>query len=627
MGKYNKLANEITTLVGGEKNIISLTHCMTRLRFKLKDETAVDEKSLSKLDGVVQVIRSGGQFQVVIGSNVPFVYEEIQKITGFKNENVGSLENEEKGLFNKLIDIISSCFSPMLSILCATGMIKGLNALFIFLNLYSATSGTYALINTIGDSVFYFMPVFLGYNAAKKFSLDPMVGLAIGLSLCYPGIQLNALSGVNPLGNLFGVEYFQTFMGIPFVANNYTGSVLPVLFLVAVAAKIQTVAKKIIPELLQSFFVPFTVLLITLPIGFLTIGPVINVLTNLLGDGLMVVQGWSPVLFSILVAFFWQVLVIFGLHWSLVPIFLMNFSNFGYDYIQPAIFSASFAQTAVILGMYFKLKDSKLKRLCIPAIVSGIFGITEPAIYGISLPKKKPFIISLFGSAIGGAIAGIMGINNYSMGGTGIFGLTTFISPEGSMYSVIWISIAIISSSLFSFLVTLLFWKDEEVTKQESSLKKVNNETKITLVSPLDGKVIPLEAVQDEAFSNGLLGEGVAIIPEDGNIYSPADGKISALFPTNHAVGIIAENGIEILIHIGLDTVELNGVGFKPYVKIGDTVAQGQLLISFDLEALSEKNYILETPIIITNSNSYETITKTPKDSIHHGEDLCTITI
>ena len=467
MGKYEQLAKDIVANVGGKENINSLTHCITRLRFKLKDESIANDDVLKNMSGVVTVMKSGGQYQVVIGNHVAKVYEDVLAVAGISGESSSTNSGEKMGAFNRLIDIISGSFQPFLGALCAAGMIKGLNALLIFLKVYTDTSGTYAMLNGIGDALFFFLPIVVGYTSSKKFGLNPMVGIVIGAALCYPSIQGTVLNAAEPMGEMMGVSYSTTFFGIPWVANDYTSSVVPVLAIVAVAAQLQKVAFMFIPELIQNFFVPFFVLLVALPLGFLVIGPIVSILTTALGDGFTWLFETSPLVYGILTGFFWQVLVIFGLHWSLIPLAFMNYGTLGFDQALVGMFGASFAQTAVIAAMYFKLKSQKEKELVLPAVISGICGVTEPAIYGLSLPHKTPFIFSMIGGAVGGAIMAVMNVKSYTMGGLGIFGVVNYITPDGDA-SGMWISFVCIAVSMvIGFVLTFVFFKDKSKTTEE----------------------------------------------------------------------------------------------------------------------------------------------------------------
>lgn len=632
MGKYHELAEKIVANVGGKENINSLTHCITRLRFKLKDESNANDDILKNMDGVVTVMKSGGQYQVVIGNHVPAVYEEVVSIAGLS----GDTEEESSGgsIFNRLIDILSGCFQPFLGALAAAGMVKGFNALLVFLKLYSNTSGTYTMLNGIGDAIFYFMPVILGYTSAKKFKLHPMVGIVIGSALCYPAVQGSALQAVfeSTAGagaaapySLLGLPAYDTFLGIPWVGGSYTSSVVPVIFIIAFAAQIQKLFKKIIPEVVQTFLVPFFVLLIALPIGFLVIGPIISILTDLLSSGFQGLMSFSPALYGLILGFFWQVLVIFGLHWSVVPLAIMQITQEGFSQVLTASFAASFAQTAVVAAMFFKLKDKKIKALCPPAIISGIFGVTEPAIYGITLPKKKPFIFSMVGAAAGGLYLMLNQVTSYTMGGLGIFGILNFINGEDAS-GVVNGAIGIVIAVVVAFILTFFFWKDNVVEEEiEIEIPKVMNKDIIT--SPVKGTVASLSTSKDDAFSSGALGKGVVISPENGKVVAPFDGTVMTVFPTKHAIGLISDNGMELLIHIGLDTVQLEGKYFETFVKQGDKVTRGQTLVTFDKEAIEAAGFSTEIPVIITNSDDYLDILEPQQKEINLNDDLITALI
>lgn len=609
MGKYRDLAEKIVNNVGGKENINSLTHCITRLRFKLKDEGKANDDILKNMDGVVTVMKSGGQYQVVIGNHVPQVYEDVIDYAGISAESGG--EASGGSIFNRIIDILSGCFQPFLGALSAAGMVKGFNALMVFFATttgafeYTAQSGTYLMLNAIGDAIFYFMPIIVGYTAARKFGLNNMVGMVIGAALCYPAIQASTLAAAFPDGaphSLFGLPAYETFLGIPWVAGNYTSSVMPVIFIVAFAAQIQKIAKRVVPEIVQTFFVPFFVLLISLPVGFLVIGPIISGATDLLSLGFNSLMAFSPAIYGLVLGALWQVLVIFGLHWAVVPMAIMQMTENGFSQVLAGSFAASFAQTAVIVAMFFKLKDKKLKTLAIPAIISGICGVTEPAIYGLSLPKKKPFIFSCIGAAIGGMIMMINGATSYQMGGLGVFGIVSYIAPDGNAQYA-WISIiSILVAMAISFGLTMALWKDDAVEVTEAPQMEVRKEI---VTSPVAGQIMPLSTASDEAFAQGVLGKGVVIHPTKGEVVAPFDGTVMTIFPTKHAIGLVSDNGLELLIHIGMDTVQLNGEHFTSYVKQGDKVKRGQKLVSFDIEAIKAAGYSVETPVIVTNHADY----------------------
>lgn len=633
MGKYYDLAEKIVENVGGKENINSLTHCITRLRFKLKDESKANDDVLKNMDGVVTIMHSAGQYQVVIGNHVGQVYEDVVDMTGLGGES-SEPEEASGNLFDRLIDVISGIFQPFLGALSAGGMIKGLNALLVAAGVLTDQSGTYIVLNAIGDAIFQFLPIAVAVAAAKKFKVNQYVGLVIGGALCYPAIQLSAIAveGAKPLytlfaGSLFESPVYMTFMGLPFVANNYTSSVIPSILIVWLASKLQRPLRKVIPEVIQNFFVPFFLLLIALPVGFLVIGPIITILTNMLATGFDSLLAFSPILFGLIVGFFWQVLVMFGLHWSLIPIAILQLGTMGYSTALTGMFGASFAQTAAVAAMYFRLRDPKEKALVVPAVISGICGVTEPAIYGLSLPKKKPFIYSMVGGAVSGAFMTAMSVRSYVMGGLGVFGIPSYINQQngdtsGAIYSVI----AIVIASVIGFALTFFFWKDDTVVAEVKEGQKAVEVRKEIVMAPVTGKMMPLSTAKDQAFAQGALGKGVVIHPTVGEVVAPFDGTVMTMFPTKHAIGLVSDNGLELLIHIGLDTVQLDGKYFESFVEQGAKVKRGDKLVTFDIKAIEAAGYSVETPVIVTNTADYLDIIESDKqDDICNNDELLTV--
>lgn len=611
--KYEQLARDIIQHVGGKENVNSVVHCITRLRFKLKDEQKADTETIKNMDGVVTVMKSGGQYQVVIGNHVPDVYKAVVEVGGFQNQSPVKEEGAPQGsLFSRFIDIISSIFTPVLGVLAATGMIKGFNALFVALGWLDNTSGTYQLLNAIGDSLFYFFPIFLGYTAIKKFGGSPFIGMAIGAALVYP--TLSTLTAGDPLYTVFTGTMFEspihiTFLGIPVILMTYSTSVIPIIIAAFFAAKLEKFLKTIIPDVVKMFIVPLLTLLIVVPLTFILIGPIATWAGMLLGSATVAVYNLSPLIAGLFLGGFWQVFVIFGLHWGLVPVAINNLTSLGADPVLALVFAASFAQIGAVLAVFLKIKNQKIKTLSIPAFISGIFGVTEPAIYGVTLPLKKPFIMSCIGGAVGGGIMGIMGTQVYIIGGLGVFGYPSNISPEGITTGFYGSLIGTAVAFVVGFVLTYLFGgvnkavaatPQSEVTPvaKEVSATTVSHEQ---IVSPLKGNVVRLKDLSDVAFSSGSLGQGVAIEPTEGKLVAPVSGMVSALFPTHHAIGITTESGAEILIHIGMDTVQLEGKYFKAHVTQGEFVEKGQLLIEFDMKAIEQTGRVLTTPVIVTN--------------------------
>ena len=638
MTVYETLAKEILNYVGGKDNVNSLTHCITRLRFKLKDASIAQDEALKNLEGVVTVMKSAGQYQVVIGNQVQDVYEQLVPLLHAEQPQTVQGAEKEK-LLDRFVDIISGIFQPILGIMAACGMIKGLNMLFMTLGLYAETSGGYMIINAIGDALFTFLPLFLGYTSARKFGLKPMVGLVIGGIMCYPGIQSSALSGsLKPLytmfeGTMFASPVYIDFFGIPVISMDYTSTVIPVIFIVYFASKCEKLFSKFVPDLVKFFFVPMLTLLVALPVGFLLIGPVATFGSKIIAETIISIRNVSPMLAGGLVGLTWQILVIFGLHWGFIPVYINNIVTNGYDNVMMPFFACTFATSAVILVIMLKTRDRKMKELCLPNFISGIFGVTEPGIYGILLPLKKPFIISCIAGGIGGAFYGFCNFRKFSMGGMGIFEFPAMMEPDGSWGNLLVAVSGVLLTMIVAVILMLLFSREKEAGQSDKTILDTKEDEEsvedtpalledIVICSPLKGDVLELAQVEDAAFSAGILGKGCAIIPAEGEVYAPVDGILTTLFPTKHALGITSDDGVEVLIHIGLNTVQLNGEGFTAHVQQGARVSRGQHLLSFDLADLKDKGYCLQTPVIITNTNNYLEILSTMQKEVMQDDVL-----
>ncbi len=631
--KYEQLARDILELVGGKENVSALTHCVTRLRFKLKDESVAKTEELNKLKGVVTVRQSGGQYQVVIGNHVSEVYKDVCTVGNIATGDSSSDDSGgEKGSpLAQFIDMISNVFIPVLGLLAATGMIKGLTVLATSMGWLSTDSGTYHILNAAGDGLFYFLPVFLGYTAMKKFGGTPFIGMAIAVSLLHPAMS-DATAG-EPLYTLFAGTIFEspvyiTFLGIPVILMNYAQTVIPIVLASYVAAKFEKFCRKTIPSVVRSFLTPFATVLVIVPLTFLFIGPMATWAGDLLGAGALWLHNLSPIVLGVLLGGLWQVLVIFGIHWGLVPIAILNLATQGYCPVMTLQFGASFAQIAAVLVVIMKTKDTEVRALGIPAFISGIFGVTEPAIYGITLPRKKPFIASCIGSAIGGGIMGFFGTQLFAFGGMGIFGFPTRINPETGIDMAWWGAvIAVVVSMVVTFILTWIMYKEdaseEKVTEAPKFEAKPNRQQEV--YSPINGTVVELSDVSDPVFGKEVMGKGIAIQPKEGRVVSPINGTIATVFKTKHAIGLIDENGAEILIHVGIDTVQLDGEHFTAYVKEGDTVKVGDLLVEFDIEEIHAAGYETITPVIVTNTANYVDILSTIKGAVSEKEKLMTI--
>ena len=629
MGKYAELAKVIVENVGGKENVANLNHCITRLRFVLKDESKANTEILKNTDGVVTVVQSGGQYQVVIGNHVTEVFEDTMNVLGInadaKDEKAKVEIRNAKELFNFLIDTLSKIFQPILGPLAAAGMLKGVAALLVALGVPN-TSGLYLLIQGAGDGLFQLLPVFLAFTASNRFGLAPFTGMAIAAALIYPSL------GTMELFNK------ATLFGLPIIIpqGGYVSTVMPIIFAVLFASYVEKFFKKIIPTTVKLFLVPFFTILITYVATIFVIGPITSVASAAVGSGISALNAFNPVLAGGVLGGFWMIMVMFGLHWGLVPLMLMNISTIKYDIISALILGHSFALSGSVLAVMLKTKEKKVKEFSIPAIISGIFGVTEPAIYGIALPMKTPFIISCIVSGIAGLIGGLFNFRFYIFGGLGIFALPSAIKPGERIDFNLWVGvIMIVVSFVLAFILTMatrvpvLFGEERE--KKDTETPETDNSTaslgeKEVLGSPLKGNVKKLVDVEDAAFASEALGKGIAVVPTEGKVVAPIDGVIETLFPTHHAIAIVSEKGAEILIHVGVDTVKLEGRFFSPKVKEGDKVKKGDVLLEFDIEGITDAGYIITTPILITNTDNYlDVLSSDNKEEADFTEDLITL--
>ncbi|MEG0695038.1 MAG: beta-glucoside-specific PTS transporter subunit IIABC [Erysipelotrichaceae bacterium] len=608
MKDYSKLASDIIENVGGKDNIISVLHCVTRLRFKLKDDSLANTDALKKMSGVVTVMMAGGQYQVVIGNHVDDVFKVVCKQAGIDSGVTVTTDQKDKPKgFKAVIDFIMAATTPTLPLLCASGILKGILTLCLVAGIMSDKSGIYILLSAIGDAFFYFMPAFFGYNVSKKMNATPYLGMLIGIILCYP-----AINGVDI--NLFG-----------YVVNaTYSSSFLPVIFLAMLAAPVEKWLNKVLPDAIKTFFTPMLVLLIIVPMGFAFIGPFANQISSLLGQVITGLFNISPIIAGLVFGCIYQILVVFGVHGMITLASFMAVLSGTPDSIMAISIVVCFSQTAAVFAVYLKTKSEKLKDIALPAGISGIFGVTEPAIYGVTLPRIKTFIISCIGGAITGLLVGIFNIKMYTFAGMGVIGLTGLLNPANPQ--ILQILIAVLAGTIISFVLTMAVYKDAdfdlEDIKEDTSKLFVNKET---IVSPLNGEVLDLSEIEDQAFADGALGKGIAIIPSVGEVRAPFDGTIMALYPTKHAIGLVSNNGCQLLIHIGMDTVRLEGKFFETHKKQGDKIHEGELLISFDIDEIIKAGYSVQTPITITNTEDYLDIVNVAQKEIKAGDDLITV--
>ena len=624
--KNKQLAEVIIEHVGGKDNIISLVHCATRLRFALKDESKANAEFLKKQAGIITVVQSGGQFQVVIGNSVADVFNVIMQLTNLNEKPTNDAPPATpKGIVSKLIDLVSSIFIPALVVLVAGGIFKGIVAILQVMELVQADSPTLNFLNAIADAPFYYLPIILGFSAVKKFGGNPYVGMALGGALVHPSV-------VGMLGNRFELQ--TEFFSIPIKLIPYPSSVFPIILAAWFYSLLERNLNKIMHDSFKKFIAPLFGLIITVPLTFAVIGPVVSFLSDTVASGIIYVYQLNSVIASMILAALWQVMVVFGIHWGLVPFAMNNISVYQEDFMIPILFPAVFAQVGAVLAVMLRSKDPQVKTLASSSVLSGIFGVTEPAIYGINLPLKRPFIIGCISAMIGGGIVGYYHSVIYSFSFISIFSFLQLIPPTGineKFYAVVF-------GSLISFavatLVTYLFGipkdkkqnNENEIENSDSNNNKTDSDElvkTITIASPLTGQLIDLKEVNDVTFASGLMGKGAAIIPTIGEAVAPEDGEVVSLFRTKHAIGFQTKSGAEILIHIGIDTVKLDGQHFEAHVESGQKVKKGDRLVSFDIEAIKQAGFEVTTPIIITNSDDYIDVQCIfNQDNIQHGDAL-----
>lgn len=630
MAKYTELAEDILKHVGGKENVNSLKHCVTRLRFDLKDESKADDYYLKNRDGVVTVVKAGGQYQVVIGNHVPDVYAEVLQVGGLPAG--GSLDIDEgdapKGnLFDRFVSLVSSIFQPFLGPLAAAGIIKGIVAIMAACGLSAATSPMYVIFNAAGDGFFQFLPILIALTSARRFKVNEFTAIAIAAALVYPDIAtlVTALQKAGQ-GHVLGV--------IPFTlpAGGYLSTVMPSILAIWVASYIQKFFTKITPDVIKVFVVPFFTLLITVPLTFLVVGPVANTFSDGLTSLFQAIMNFSPIVFGLILGILWQVLVMFGMHWALVPLAILDVATNGSSTILSAAILPCFTQTGVLGAIMLKTKEEKVRTISMPAFISSIFGVTEPAIYGVTLPMKTPFYISCGVSGLMGAAMMALDIKTYSIGGLGVFVFPSLIGPDGNLSKVIIAIIIAIVGGVLAFLIQLFVRVpnlygggvakvEEKAEEAAPAPKEIQQEI---IASPLIGNVVPLDQVPDQVFASGAMGKGIAIDPTDGVIVAPAKATVNLVFPTGHAIGLTTENGVELLIHIGMDTVSLAGKGFKTYVEAGDVVEAGQKLIEFDLATIRDAKLPVITPVIVTNTADFDDVLTTKEARVNTGDYLLT---
>lgn len=615
---YEVLAKEIIEKVGGASNVSAVAHCMTRLRFNLKDDSKVNLEAVKAIDGVVGAVNKGGQFQVIIGTHVSKVFDSIQAVGNFDQSSSDEPE-EKKSVASQILDAIAGTFSPIIPAIAGSGMIKALLAVLTTFNWLSTDSQTYYILNFVSDATFYFLPFLLAFSASKKFKCSPYVAAALAGILLHP--NLGALA---ELGN--PVQYF----GLPVTLATYSSSVIPIILIVWVQSYVEKYAKKYSPNSVEIFLAPMITMLVMSILALVVLGPIGAIAGDYLAQGFTFLDEKASWLVPTIIGALCPLLVMTGMHYSLVPICLAQLATLGYDsFLSPGMMVSNIAQGVAAAVVAFKAKDQNMKSIAASSAITGVMGITEPALYGVNLPLKTPLYSAMIGGGCAGLYAGITGIRAFASSSPGLAALPVFIGGEGMsnfINAIISVAIAIVVTAV----AALVLVKIEVPESKENEIKEAKKDNiqlnkKVIIQSPMIGTVLPLSQVSDEAFASEAMGKGIAIIPEEGKVFSPVDGTIAMVFGTKHAIGLVSESGVEVLIHVGIDTVKLNGQHFNAYVESGQVVKKGDLLLEFDMDAIKEAGFSLETPVIITNTQQYLDIIETEESLIQVNKELLTI--
>ena len=609
---YKKLGEQIIEYVGGEENVVSLAHCATRLRFKLKDASLANKAKLENTNGVLKVIESGGQVQVVIGNTVSDVYQAIGTFTNITSGDDSDDEVKSEGnLLARAIDLVTSIFTPILGALAGAGILRGVLMLLTNFDILDPASGAHQVLFATADAIMFFLPMLLAVTSAKKFGATTSVAMVLAGALLHPNIT-NLFNQING-GYIDGIDFF----GIPIILMRYPSTVIPIIAGVWLLSKVEKFFNKRIHPAARNFLSPFLSLTIVAPLTFLIIGPIGVYLGEALGFGYTWLVGVSPILAGAVIGSLWQVFVIFGLHWGIVPIGWNNLAVFGYNSLSAMNGPSNFAQAGAALGVFLKAKKPEVKALAGSAALTGIFGITEPAIYGINLKYKKPFIIACIAGAMGGAIGAGVGAAARAPGIPGLLTLPIFAGPGFTGFLI-----GIAATYIVAAVGTYFFgYKDSKDEESETTLAEasVNDEA---ITNPIKGEVLPLEKMDDPVFASGSMGKGAAIIPTEGKVYSPVVGEIVMLFPSKHAIGIKSDSGAEILIHVGINTVELGGEHFTNHIEVGTKVKPGDLLLSFDLEKIKLAGYDMTSAVVVTNTDQYHEIELLEQGNFESGKSI-----
>lgn len=615
---YKSLAEEILRLIGGESNIASLVHCATRLRFTLKDEKKADTAKLKQTKGIMGVVSSGGQYQVIIGSDVSHVFKEIMGMTKLENSNAGE-EKDNRKIADKVIDTISGIFTPVLPAITAAGMLKAVLAILITTKLITNDSQTYQVLNFMADAGFYFLPILLANSAAKKFKVNPYMAMMIGGMLLHPTFT-GMITAAKEAGT--GIAVFG--MNIPLAS--YGSSVIPIILSVWLMSYVEPFADKVSPKAVKFFLKPLITAMVVGIATLVVVGPLGYIISDKVAVGIGAIEARASWLVPTIIGALSPLLVMTGTHYGIIPIGINNIMTLGYDtFVGPGMMVSNVAQGGAALAISLKTKDSEFKQLASTAGITGLCGITEPALYGVNLKTKIGLYASIIGGGIGGLFFGIFGVARYATGSPGLLTLPVYIGGD-SMSNFYYACIGVVISIVVAFIIAFALYKDsvdETVEEKKEEVKKAPaKEGMVTVCAPLTGEAVALSEVNDLTFAEEIMGPGMAIIPTEGKVVSPVNGTVAMIFETKHAIALVDDNGTELLIHVGLDTVKLGGKYFTAHVKAGDKVKVGSPLVDFDLNGIKGEGYDIITPVIVTNSAEYSGVLPINDRVVKMGEEV-----
>ncbi|EPC5667261.1 beta-glucoside-specific PTS transporter subunit IIABC [Serratia liquefaciens] len=611
---YKQLGLEILLQVGGKDNVSKLTHCATRLRMEFNDDSKVQAKAIESLPGVISVVERGGQFQIVVGNNVQQTFRAMQKEIGDLSGRQSEKNSQARGgVISQIISVISTTFTPVIPAITGAGMIKALLAILKLTGVIDAASPTYHLLDTIADAVFFFLPVLLAYGAAIKFECNPILAMTIAGALLHPNLAQMLAAGT-----------VIDFVGIPVRLADYAGSVLPIIFTVWLMSYIERFAEKVSPTMIKFFTKPMIILLVTAPLALVVVGPFGIFLNDLVAAGAAIVDGKASWLIPMLMGGLQPFLVITGTAWAMTPIATGQLSKNGFEMINgPGMLASNIAQGAATLCVAFRTKNKNLRQLASSAGFTALLGITEPSLYGVTLKLRKPLIAAMIGGGCAGIYAGLSGLVRYAFVSPGLAALPAFIgeNPMNIVHALITCAIAIV----VTFALTWMLGFDDPVEETGSGVSEAVSGDEQQIVSPLNGQLVALAQVNDDVFSQGLLGQGVAIRPQEGVLRAPLTGEVVTFLPSMHAVGIKGDNGVELLVHIGIDTVNLAGQHFTSELKVGDRVQVGDELVRFDLAAIVELGYDITTPVLVVNSEALPQLNCRQPGAVDFGQPIITL--